>query len=175
MRGYKRISFIISIVMFLSLINLGSASFAGDAEILRGLEGIDVVVEYLKPEIERDGLLTSTLRTDFELKLRMAGIKVLSKKQQVETAAAPYVYLNIQILKSKSGLYATWVSVELNEMVMPIREYDVAMLRLEKIRWATTYKTVGIIGITPNLNAIRTAAKDEIDKFINTYLSVNPK
>ena len=56
---------------------------AGDDEksrmSLRGLKGMQVVVEHLEPEVEQHGLTTSALQTDVELKLRQAGIPMLDR------------------------------------------------------------------------------------------------
>ena len=50
----------------------------GTRETLRGLEGVEVLVENLSPEVERDGIDKTTIKTDVELKLRQTGIKVLT-------------------------------------------------------------------------------------------------
>ena len=58
-------------------------------QVLRGLEGVHVVIKRLKPEIEMDGLYRSTLETDVELTLRMAGIKVLTEEESLQTSGVP--------------------------------------------------------------------------------------
>jgi hypothetical protein len=40
-----------------------------------------VVVESLTSDIEADGLRKDSIKTDVELKLRLAGIKVLTEKE----------------------------------------------------------------------------------------------
>ena len=45
-------------------------------EILRGLDGVEVLVEGLQPNAERYGITQQLLQTDTELHLRMHGIKV---------------------------------------------------------------------------------------------------
>jgi hypothetical protein len=58
-------------------------SFASDDEYtresLRGLHGVYVLVEDLRPEVEQAGLTVAMIRTDAELKLRLAGIRVLTQ------------------------------------------------------------------------------------------------
>ena len=46
---------------------------------LKGIKGLRVTVETLNPSIEADGLREYQIRTDVELKLRLAGIKVLTR------------------------------------------------------------------------------------------------
>ena len=63
----------------------GSAQTEMDRKSLRGLKGIAVVVEALQPEAERDGLTKSQIKTDIELKLRQAGIHVLTTEESFKT------------------------------------------------------------------------------------------
>jgi hypothetical protein len=69
-------------VMLLAALAISSQAsarrFAAEAELLSGLDGLRLAVERIKPEIERDGLFGNILLTDMELRLRLAGIKVLS-------------------------------------------------------------------------------------------------
>ena len=54
---------------------------ASDLELLRGLDGFQLMVERIKPEIERDGLFRSTLREDMELRLRIGGVRSFQRKR----------------------------------------------------------------------------------------------
>jgi len=47
-------------------------------ETLQGFDSMLIMVGELRPEIERAGLTVDQLRTDVELKLKLAGIKLLS-------------------------------------------------------------------------------------------------
>jgi hypothetical protein len=66
----KRLIFV-SMVAWLTFVTctcVFAATRGGEKRaVLQGLEGVRVVVERLKPEIERDGLFGSTLQTDAEL------------------------------------------------------------------------------------------------------------
>ena len=80
MNRHHRIALILGVVF--TLVTLDSFVLAQDVDqesraVLRGLQGCEVVVENLRPEIERGGLTREQLQTDMELKFRMAGIKVL--------------------------------------------------------------------------------------------------
>src|SRR5262249_45458347 len=68
---------------------------------LRGLKGIGVVVEALQPGTENDGLTQSQLRTDVELALRQAGIRVLSQEESLAEPGSPYLYINLNTIKSE--------------------------------------------------------------------------
>ena len=54
------------------------------------------------------GLTEDILRTDVELKLRLAGIKILSIEEQLKTLGMPWLYLNINTLTLPSGVLFSW-------------------------------------------------------------------
>jgi hypothetical protein len=78
----------------------------GQPEVLKGLEAVRPEVERLKPEIERDGLFREELQSDLELKLRMAGIRVLSEEDAQKNPNMPVLYLNVDALKCS---FASWM------------------------------------------------------------------
>ena len=101
------------------------------------------------------------------MKLRKARIKTLSKDKWLIATGSPYLYVNVNVLKlraSKEYIYS--VNIALRQNVYPVRE------PIEVIG-ATTWSIGGIVGITYNLNKIRSSVKGQVDKFIKTYLSVN--
>jgi hypothetical protein len=133
-------------------------------ETLRGLTGVKVVVEPLEPEIERAGLTTSQLQTDVELKLRLASIKVFT---QAEPAPFLYVSATAQRLPDLP-IYAFSLRVELQQLVTLVRNSERAA--------ATTWDSTGVAVVgASNLSQVRDSIKDGVDKFVNAYLSVNPR
>ena len=90
---------------------------AGDLDMdratLRGLNGVQVVIEALTPKMEEDGLAAKQLQTDVELRLRAAGIPVLSQAEALNTKGMPYLYVNIRAKSSDDGLYGYSVEVDL--------------------------------------------------------------
>ncbi len=171
MNNYQRIGLILGVVFTLVILNsfvLAQYLDHRRRAVLRGLQGCHVIVENLEPEIERDGLTREQLQTDMELKLRMAGIKVLSREEQ----GAPVFYLNVTAMEifAKHGAslgYIYNISVSLQERVQLMRNGDI-MRR-------ATWEKPGFLGITTNLTDIRQGAKDMVDYFINDYLAANPK
>lgn len=141
-------------------------------ESLRGLEGVYVVVEELKPEVEQDGLRRSDLLTDVREKLRAAGIRVLTKEEWPKTFGAPYLYVNVQTVsvRGPSGaIYSIVIEVALEQTVTLARDPSFATS-------ATTWQTqmLGIIG-REKLPDLRKVVGQLVEKFTGDYLAVNTK
>ena len=55
---------------------------------------------------------------DVELRLRKAGVRVLTKKERLEAPGMPYLYVNINpFIRPGSALWAYSISVDLREVV----------------------------------------------------------
>jgi hypothetical protein len=134
--------------------------------ILRGLEQVYVMVERLKPEIERDGLYSSTLQTDAEMKLKMAGMKIFERADSDEYLKAPCLILQVNALKIAGG-YVYDTRVFLREPVVVLRK----RIQVD----GTTLRMRGQFGCTPRLSDIREEARDAIDDFIKAWQEANSK
>src|SRR5947207_10859466 len=71
---------------------------------LAGLNGAAVLIEQIRDDAQHDGLWTGQVQTDVELRLRQAGIPVLTEEQMLAAPGSPYLYVNINTYKSESGL-----------------------------------------------------------------------
>jgi len=139
-------------------------------KILRGLPGVEVVVEDMEPDAERDGLRKSVLQTAVELRLRSNGIKVLTQEDAI--AATPrmaYLYVKVTAYKNSDGLYAFSPRVELKE---------VAFLHSNPpmLTPASTWQAflVGTAGAT-YLRGVQDGVLELVDEFCNDFLRANPK
>ena len=136
---------------------------------LRGLREIFVVTENLSDEAVKDGLSKDQIQTDVGLKLRMAGIKVISKEESSLTSGYPFLFVTVNAMRHRSGLFAIGIRVSL--------EQDVYLVRNPKVSLSTsTWSVEGvyIVGET-NIMQVREKIKDLVDDFINDYLAENPK
>ncbi len=141
-----------------------------EIESLRGIKGIHVVIESLNPDIEKDGLRIENIQTDVELKLRLAGFKVLTEKEWLNEPGEPYLYVNVNSMKHEIGTHVFKVDIGLIQTVHLKRDTKIFLQ-------ATTWSS-GIIGYVEKekgVNYVRDSVKDLMDEFINDYLSVNPK
>lgn len=138
---------------------------------LAGLTGVEVVVEDMDPDAEREGLAKTTLRTDVELKLRQAGIRILTVTERLAAPGMPYLYLRVATLRDEAvgGLYAINIALEVNQEV-----------RLTRNPTTTAYAPTwgaGAVGLysARKLPTARDVVRDFADQFINAYLAANPK
>jgi hypothetical protein len=165
-----------AILAALALLSTASSPLFGQGDnessraTLVGLTGIYVAVEQVDDDAQRDGLDTLQIRTDVEVKLRQAGIGVVTQAQTLSTTAAPYLYVNVQTAKNERGLYAFSVQMELRQAVSLLT--NPSMRRL-----ATTWSTPGFIGSvgSQKVGSLREDVRDLTDRFINAYLAANPK
>jgi hypothetical protein len=173
MNPYLRIPFVGGVSLFFFLLPFSSYALASDAKYnkasLRGVEGVYVKVEGLTPEMEKDGLGETLIRRDVESKLRTAGIRTLSKETWSDMTGSPHLYVNINCLKlGETNEYIYSIRIAFRQNAYPEREPIL-------ILGATTWSVGGVIGITQRIDKIRASLKGRVDKFIEAYLSVNPK
>jgi len=138
---------------------------------LRGLSGVGVLIEQLAPEIEREGLIKNQLQIEVELKLKMAGIKVLTREECLKTPGEPYLYVNVNVntAKTESDIYPYSIDVLLMQKVSLLRDP-------KQTTYAVTWSTGGVGSIEKSiLSQLRTSVEEMVDLFIKTYLSENPK
>jgi hypothetical protein len=160
MRRRARTAFLL-VGLLLTCLVVPASVLADERDTLRGIRAIKVVVENLKPDVERDGLNASTLQTDVELKLRQAGIRV------EETTA--YLYVRVTTLK-REAMYAYSMTANLSQHVVLVRDPAISAN-------AVTWNALGGIGMvgSARLSVIRDYVRDVVDEFVNAYLAANPK
>jgi hypothetical protein len=162
----------VAILLFFALL---SPTFAIDSKsnraTLRGLGGVAVLVENLPLEVEKDGLVKSKLQTEAELKLKMAGIKVLTREESLKTPGEPclYINININIAKTESDVYPYSIDALFIQKVYLVRDP-------KQTAYAVTWSTGGVGSITkPIVSQLQNNVEDILDLFIKAYLSENPK
>jgi hypothetical protein len=156
-----------------SLLLTAAPCKAGDSEFsrksLRGLSGVHVLVENLTDDAKRVGLDTDTIQTDVELKLRLAGITVLTSEESLRAPGMPDLYVNVDVM-AFNGFYVYSVTVEVDQNVMLRRNYD-------SVIGAATWSVTGVGGATSQSakSGGREFLSELIDHFLNAYLDANPK
>lgn len=138
---------------------------------LTGLKEISVAVEDLSNFATEEGLSEQQLKTDAELKLRLAGIKVVPLDERLKIPGAPVLYININVNKfDEPDYYAINIAVSLVQEVTLTREPSIKQL-------ASTWNINGLTGASLHgmPNHVRNTLKKVLDQFLNAYLAVNPK
>ena len=149
---------------------MGRPVMGGDSEFeratLKGISGVQVLVEGFNESAKSAGFDIRTFQTDMELKLRLAGIKVLTKKERFAAPGSPLLYLNLNPLspEERESKFSYAIGLELRQAIRLVRDPNIETL-------GATWSTGGIgYGGIPY---IREHVKDDMDIFINAWLSVN--
>jgi predicted secreted protein len=153
------------IVLFLFSTPILALDTENTRRSLRGLDGVEVLIEPLPTQVEQAGLTTSTVRTDVELKLRQAGIPVFEANR-----GSAVLHVNVSVLASRDNVWPYSVRVEVLQDVALMRDRSIVVILAETWNVAGD----GSVG-RQNIRNLRDIAKDQVDQFINAYLAVNPK
>jgi len=145
-------------------------------ECLKGLGGVEVLVEEVKAELEDYNLIAIQIQTNVEAKLREAEIKVLSKEEneKVQPLRKPYLYVKINSHKLpwKREVIAYSVEIALNQLVTLPAQPKSARNPFFAPTW---YKNIVSAAFPKDFAEIRDGVNLLTDKFINAYMTANPK
>lgn len=129
---------------------------------LRGVKEFAVVVD-LNPELEKTGLDKDQLQTDVELRLRKAGIRVVS-------SGKAFLAINVNEFSGpdQTGLYVFSVKAEFIQPVNLVRNPDFSIFAGT---WSLSLDSLA--GIARVEGGVRSHAADLVDRFTNAYLAEN--
>jgi hypothetical protein len=134
-------------------------------DTLKGIEGIAVLIEHLRPEVEQAGLTRKQLHIDVELRLRQFRVPVISEEKH--NPSLPLLYVNVNVAWNSFGVYVFNIDLSVVQMGR--------LVSTDTLAYVSTWSTTGAGLIEPSgLIRIRTYLRDYVDRFINAYLSVNP-
>jgi hypothetical protein len=173
MKIWKKLSFLALVLSFSFFFSPRLSFPLSSLESLRGLRGVEVLIEELNPDLENLNLTMIQIQSDVELKLRNAGIQVLSKEEneKIQSLRKPYLYIKINSsrLSSRKESIAFNIGIALNQQVTLRGQAD-----SKKCFFAPTWYTsaVGAAG-RKNIQEILDTLQDLTDKFINAYLKAN--
>jgi len=122
--------------------------------------------------VNEEGLREATLKTDVELRLRKANVRVLSEEEWIQDPRGPYIYISVAAADAGApcqGLYAVNIAVQVMQSVLtstsPAKQVTAST-------WHDGYS--GTMG-KHKLGTLRSSIADLVDEVINDYLAVNPK
>jgi hypothetical protein len=148
------------IFMYMASVCAGSDTDSS-RQTLKGLPSFSVLIEDFPVAVSELGLTTGQLQTDVELRLRKAGIRVVSSKE----APLPYLYVRVNGKRLDGSQVAAFeVHVGLSQLVSFPRMPGNAGL-FEAETWST-----GMLAIASKINTgkeLRDIVADSVDKFAN--------
>jgi hypothetical protein len=171
---------ILIVVVFMFLANLFTQTTHGKEESfkrlsLRGLKEVDIEVEALNPEAEKDGLVREDLLSDIESELGQAGITVTTGEAPATVMRRPYLYVNITLIKTKRlfflpSSYSIYLGVSLYQNVLLERKPSQKIV-------AITWQEGSIGGCKAKVlkSHVREKLRELVDKFISDYSAENPQ
>jgi len=132
------------------------------------LEGVEVRVARLQPEVERSGVSAQHLTTAVEGQLRQAGIPVLTAHEALTVPGRPSLSLRVHLAPRAENVAAYTISVALQQRVS--LEPDAPLTTVSTWSVGSTGRLGGAC-----LAVLHTTVRDHVDQFISAYLSVNPR
>ena len=150
---------------------VGVTFTADKRDTLRGLRVISVLVEYLPDDVEREGLNRAYLQHDIEMRLRQAGLRVLTISEIAHSPGAPYLYIAVYPITGPSVNFNAYaISLILKQLVQLSWNPTIEL-------FATTWEGPGHPSSlsTRSIFDIRTRISDAVRVFIIDYQAVNPK
>ena len=140
-----------------------------ERESLRGLLGMEVLVEPLNIEIEQLGLQTVNLQSDIRQRLQKAGITVLTERVRLATPTAAMLVARLDAVHDRIGRYFYSIDLLLTQRV---RLEGNGASELSAVTWLK----LGAIGVVAddNVKHLEDQMLRKVDQFIKDYLAVNP-
>lgn len=164
---------VLLVAVILTLMSLPAFVFAFDEkneqETLRGINSLHVIVHDVDPEVEQYGLTRENIQKDFEARLGMAGIKVLTEKEDLKVPGTPFITLTIGTMRAfttkGSEFYFFSILIKLRQNVYLERK---PRNRVPGIAtWSNTR-----FGVNFGKN-IRSEVNNAIEQFINAHAAAN--
>lgn len=143
---------------------------------LYSLDGVLIVIEDIQWDTDGLFLNREQIKTDIELKLRAANIRILDEKEHSQAHGQPYLRLNITPIALPDNSICMSYQLELKQSMFLDRQLDTAERMPTGYLPATTWEKGGIIFCHQSNNRmIRDCIKDKVDMLVNDFLTANPK
>jgi hypothetical protein len=148
-------------------------SFANSAEVrdresLKGIVGIEVVVDTLNIEIEDRGLPTAQLQHDIQQRLQKAGMRVLTESERLRSPKTAMLVVRVDARHDRIGRY--FYSIDL--LMMQRVRLDGSPSELSAVTWMKP-GGIGIIA-DDNVQYLKEQVLHNVDQLIQEYAAVNP-
>jgi hypothetical protein len=137
-------------------------------DTLRGLPGVEVMVESLEPDLERDGLTRAAIQSDVERRLGAAGIPVYRSQTENPSLAKAYLYVQIDDVRLPGqDLYAVGVQVQLRQTLQsPVTASNI----VDAMTWDEHTVVVAKAG---EVARVRDTVQEYVDQFVRDWMAVH--
>ena len=159
---------ILILMAFLLIAMVTVAHATGERDNLKGLKGVFLVIDPLSADLEKRGVSRDELQRRLVVKLREAGIGILSVKNASTTPGQPILQLKVASVKKTTG-HGFLIQLWMNEKVIFDRDRNRIV---HGITWIQT--TIEFDGDL-QARGIYGSADEVLNEFINDYLAANPK
>lgn len=162
---------LILVCVWLSLSAAYAAAQSREAEGLRGLKGVRLVIMFNRGELMEQAQRAEVLKlleSEAKAKFRKAGIPLLQYAQELEAAGSPQLVIVITLNPPNSYASPIDIRAKFSQKVRLSRELSIEMD-------VTTWETFGVGGPEVKVETIRDLTSTEVNQFVADYLSVNPK
>jgi hypothetical protein len=113
----KEIAVALTVLLLLPVV---SHALTDEQKALVGLKGMQVLVSQANPACDGLGLTKDQIKTDVELRLRKAGIQVLTVLNIHENLGLPFLSVDLQTIIG-NGLCVYLIEIKLREQVILAR------------------------------------------------------
>jgi len=137
-------------------------------DTLRGLPGVEVAVEPLERDLERDGLTLAAIQSDVERRLRAAGIIVYTSQTENPSEAKAYLYVHVNsLMVPGQDFYVIGVQVQLRQT---LRSLVTASNIVDAMSWDAHDVLAVRIG---QVTSVRETIQSYVDQFIRDWMAVH--
>ena len=133
-------------------------------DTLRGLPGVEVVVEPLTADLARDGLSAAALKTSVEGVLRSNGVPMYATQAANPSPAKPYVYVQVTGLALPREGHVLSLQVQLRQT---LRSLVTGSAIVNAMTW--DQQTVVFLPAGGGMQAVHGEVQSLIDEFVQDW------
>ena len=131
---------------------------------------VAVLIEHLPDDVEREGLSREHVARIIEVRLREAGLRILTISEIAKSPGAPYLYIAVYPITGPSISFNSYaIGLALKQLVQLSRNPSTELFA---VTWESAASPNSLSG--PRGLEIRSKISDAVERFIIDYQAVNP-
>lgn len=137
-------------------------------DTLRGLPGVEVLVEPLAPEIEGDGLTARAIQANVERVLRSSGIPIYASQAENPSPAKAYLYVHLNGFSVPRQGHVVYVQVHLRQT---LRSVVTGSNIVNAMSW--DQQTVLLVPAGRSMQSVHAEVESLVDRFVEDWRRVH--